>query len=351
MFVQAKCTNCGGALAVDNEKDAWLCPYCNTPFVVEKAINNFNITNNIKAETVNVYGNAQSDFVIERSVLVKYNGYKNREVVIPNGITEIGKEAFSGMSNIESVKFPESLITIGEKAFHNCTGIHKLSFPDNVRVIRDHAFKDCTSLESVHLSKNLICIGWEAFAECSSLKTIEFQNSLKYLCPYAFMDCVALTNICLPQIVEKIDAGAFSGCTALTSITLPPSLLLIEEGTFRGCTALKSITIPPSVDRIGVNAFFGCTALEKVTIQGHTHLIEEKRCGIDWYFTPVFGECPNLLDVQFADFPKYACSFPAFIDAHGPEYLKKGLCYYCGGNMKGILERRCTVCGRMKVRI
>lgn len=40
-FVQAKCTNCGGILAVDNEKDAAICEFCGTPFVVEKAVNNY----------------------------------------------------------------------------------------------------------------------------------------------------------------------------------------------------------------------------------------------------------------------------------------------------------------------
>ena len=39
-FVEAKCTNCGAILPVDSSRDAWLCGYCGTPFVVEKAINN-----------------------------------------------------------------------------------------------------------------------------------------------------------------------------------------------------------------------------------------------------------------------------------------------------------------------
>lgn len=48
---KAQCTNCGGVLEVDSSKDAAICPFCNTPYVIEKAItlfqnnyNNFNIT-------------------------------------------------------------------------------------------------------------------------------------------------------------------------------------------------------------------------------------------------------------------------------------------------------------------
>lgn len=43
-LVKAQCTNCGGILEVDNAKEAAICPYCNTPYIVEKAINCF-ITN------------------------------------------------------------------------------------------------------------------------------------------------------------------------------------------------------------------------------------------------------------------------------------------------------------------
>ena len=45
-LVKAQCTNCGGTLEVDNSKEAAVCPYCNTPYIVEKAINYY-VTNNI----------------------------------------------------------------------------------------------------------------------------------------------------------------------------------------------------------------------------------------------------------------------------------------------------------------
>ena len=55
-LVPAKCPECGGNVVVDSEKDAWICEFCKAPFIVEKAINNFNtvnnITNNITADKV-----------------------------------------------------------------------------------------------------------------------------------------------------------------------------------------------------------------------------------------------------------------------------------------------------------
>ena len=46
-LVDAKCTNCGSILKVESSKEAAICEYCGSAFIVEKAINNYNITNNI----------------------------------------------------------------------------------------------------------------------------------------------------------------------------------------------------------------------------------------------------------------------------------------------------------------
>lgn len=52
-LVPAKCTSCGGSLNVDSIHKKALCPYCGTAFMVEQAINNYNITNH---NTFNMQG-------------------------------------------------------------------------------------------------------------------------------------------------------------------------------------------------------------------------------------------------------------------------------------------------------
>ena len=51
-LVPAKCTQCGATLTIDPSQDAAVCPFCNTPFVVEKAINNYSVTNQTTIGTV-----------------------------------------------------------------------------------------------------------------------------------------------------------------------------------------------------------------------------------------------------------------------------------------------------------
>lgn len=95
-LVPAKCPECGGNIVVDNEKEAWLCDFCKTPFVIEKAINNFNTVNNItnhneiKADIVNVYENTDNiNNLFERAKEhVKNSCYNEAEKVL-NKILDI----------------------------------------------------------------------------------------------------------------------------------------------------------------------------------------------------------------------------------------------------------------------
>lgn len=133
-LVPAKCPECGGNIVVDNAKDAWICDFCKTPFIVEKAINNFNtvnnVTNNIKADVVNVYENTNKDFVIKARVLEKYIG-EDIDVIIPDNVTIIGDEAFQGCGGIRSVIVPESVYEIKEGKKYYDSGWHiKGAFAD-----------------------------------------------------------------------------------------------------------------------------------------------------------------------------------------------------------------------------
>lgn len=60
-----------------------------------------------------------NDFVIEDGILTKYVG-KETEVVIPEGVTEIGLRAFAGCEKLKKVTIPETVTKVGSEAFKNC---------------------------------------------------------------------------------------------------------------------------------------------------------------------------------------------------------------------------------------
>ncbi|MBO6239551.1 MAG: hypothetical protein J6O61_01715 [Butyrivibrio sp.] len=55
-MVPAICTQCGGTVEVDKTKEEAKCPFCGTSFVIEKAINNYNVkyANIEHADNVNI---------------------------------------------------------------------------------------------------------------------------------------------------------------------------------------------------------------------------------------------------------------------------------------------------------
>ena len=55
-LVAAKCTNCGAALSVDPGQEAAICSYCNMPYIVERAIQNYNVTNISIGTQINISG-------------------------------------------------------------------------------------------------------------------------------------------------------------------------------------------------------------------------------------------------------------------------------------------------------
>lgn len=189
-FVQAKCPNCGGILAVDASHEAAVCQYCNTPFITEKAINNVNITNYVTANNV-VIENQDKGFDIRYGILVGYHG-ESADIKIPNNVTEIANSVFSRRP------------------------IRSLSISDSVKTIGKEAFSDCELLESVFVSSSVEYIAMNAFSYCKRLATLDFDpNCCATVGKYAFCNCYSLKKVLVPSGVT-LNERSFSACASLT---------------------------------------------------------------------------------------------------------------------------------------
>ena len=64
-FVMGKCPNCGANLKINEDRDAAVCQYCKTPFIVEKAINIYTAEQmNLKANYVDVINVVQNSNIM-----------------------------------------------------------------------------------------------------------------------------------------------------------------------------------------------------------------------------------------------------------------------------------------------
>jgi len=85
------------------------------------------------------------DFEISGGRLIKYRGHE-AVVVIPEGVTAIGNEAFSDCHFLTSIKIPEGVTAIGNEAFSGCQSLKSITIPESVTCFGDNAFKGCNCL-------------------------------------------------------------------------------------------------------------------------------------------------------------------------------------------------------------
>ena len=84
----------------------------------------------------------------EGSSILDVFGPQVKECVLGNGVTNIGKYAFSGCSGLTSVTIPESVTSIGGYAFSGCSGLTSVTIPESVTTIPCAGFSDTTGMPS-----------------------------------------------------------------------------------------------------------------------------------------------------------------------------------------------------------
>ena len=230
-----------------------------------------NLTWNLNAETgvLTISGTGtMTDYVWDPAPWRSYTSII-KTVIINDGVTSIGKSAFSYCSSLTSLTIPNSVTSIGYYAFEGCSSLTSLTIPNSVTSIGYSVFYGCSSLISVTISNSLKSIEDGAFQGCSSLTSVTIPNSVTNIGWYAFSGCSSLTSVTIGNSVENIGYQAFASCSSLTSITIPNSVTSIEELAFYGCSSLTSVTIGESVTSIGSDAFSHCSSLTSINVDAN----------------------------------------------------------------------------------
>lgn len=135
---------------------------------------------------------------------VYINMYHVKKFEVPDGTTEIGKDAFKDCKSLTSLTIPNSVTSIGKFAFEDCDGLTSLTIPDlHGRDLGYYFGARWVNEFGVYVPK--------------SLKRIVITKAT-YIPYHAFSCCTTLTSITIPDSVTSIEEGAFLGCTSLTSI-------------------------------------------------------------------------------------------------------------------------------------
>ena len=264
-------------------------------------------------------------------------------------MTKIGEGAFKGCTSLASVSIPEGVTEIGRQAFQCCSALKEIRFcgtkeqweavkkgddcicnilaeaivctdgnveipkfdieegvlkkysgaavdvtiPNGVTEIGNCAFENYTLLVSVNIPEGVKEIGRSAFRDCKSLASVTIPEGVTEIGAYAFEGCTSLTSVIIPEGVTEIGRDAFVRCTSLASVTIPEGVTKIGNEAFEDCTSLASVTIPEGVTEIASGAFQSCKSLAEVTIPESVTIIGAWR---DW---SAFGWCKALTEIHY----------------------------------------------------
>lgn len=229
------------------------------------------------------------------------------EVVIKDGVTEIGKDVFQGCVGLTKVTIPNSVKKIGTWSFYMCKGLKNVDIPANME-IGDSSFRQ-SGLEQVTVSGG--SVGNYAFHRIDNLKKISIN--CETIGEEAFSGCDYLTDITLGENVKTLGDKAFYTCDALERVEIPSTVTDIGEKTFYSCPALKEAIIRAGTVKAGT--FYNCRALTTLVISdnatldasftvGNTYAkeaLETVKIGKGEIGNSAFSNCTNLTTVELGD--------------------------------------------------
>jgi hypothetical protein len=132
------------------------------------------------------------------------------EYAIPDGVTQIGKNAFAFNKKLTAVKIPASVKIIETHAFAHCTGLTAAVIPEKVTNISGCAFQQ-SGVKSVVMSKGVTRIEYNAFYGCEDLQSVVIPEGVTQIESQVFMNCKNLKNVVIPKSVTKMGKDVFKG--------------------------------------------------------------------------------------------------------------------------------------------
>ncbi len=194
------------------------------------------------------------------------------EIAIPEGVTSIGANAFSGCVNVKKFTLPDSLLTIGDNAFKGC-GFTEITITKNVTSIGANAFDGCATLATVTFTADAnvvepLTLGASVFANCVLLNSVTLIDRITEIPDNAFNDDAVLANVNIPDIVTSIGASAFNG-TAIVSLKLSANLLSIGDSAFQDSQVATLVFNDEAQLMVGKSAFQG-SKLANITFPKET---------------------------------------------------------------------------------
>ena len=239
-----------------------------------------------------------------------FNGYKGTSIIIPNSVTRIKGGAFHD-SNLESINLPEGVTDIGDNAFSYCFNLTNITIPKSLISVGSNAFYNCHCLVEVYNKSELTITigssdnGYLGYYAKNIYTPLSGDSKLTNWNGYTIYNGEIIVGyngiekeLTIPEGITEIYQYAFYNKNELMDITVSGSVISIGASAFENCSSLISVKLGAGLDRIEYNAFTGCSNLQSVKFYS-----SYKTTG--WRITKEGGNY-TILDSEVSDSSKAA---------------------------------------------
>ena len=220
-----------------------------------------------------------------------------KTVVIEDGVTSIGGNAFDKCTSLRNVTIGNSVTSIGNNAFSRCSSLTSINIPDGVASIGDIAFYDCSSLTNITIPDSVTSIGECAFDDCSKLANVHYSgdseswkkikiSNYNHALTNAFIHYNSTGTKIVWTMVWTTEGGVLtiSGSGEMDEykgflnsrpwlaylknikyVVIEGGVTTIGSSAFEGMSALTEVTFKGSAPKFGENCFKGTAAVAKYT--------------------------------------------------------------------------------------
>lgn len=212
-----------------------------------------------------------------------FNASDITKVIIKDGITELGPNAFKECVNLEELELPKSLVTFGADAFIGCSNqkfnkvlYHgtlsdwlEIDFISTTQIEEDGSIKTIYS-SPMTIANHLYLVDSTNETEFTELTKLDISYiSINELKPYIFAGFSEVTEVLLPSSLKTISNQAFWGCSGITKIVIPRSVGHIYSCAFEDCSNLTDIYFCNNPDLYLDYAVFSACGQEDAPLRLH----------------------------------------------------------------------------------
>ena len=194
------------------------------------------------------------------------------DVVIPDTVTVLGKEAFHNMINLKNVVMPSGLKEIKRSAFSSCKSIENLEIPNTVNFLDELVFNNTDSLKELTITSDDIEINKNCFQK-SGIKIANITgNNIKFH-NTTFTRCKNLEEINIGRTIapKSYDTCGIRNCDNLKNVNIQDAAGV----EINDCYKLKSIKIEKLSGDLNLE---DCSSLTDLIIEENTSNVRYKYC-------------------------------------------------------------------------